>query len=110
MLVAPAGRRTVTAGSRGAAQRPRRRRLRSDNGLIKVHVTGPRARPPMPGGRGGDRGPGGPARVAVGVTGPSPVPIWNAKIIKCRARFTVDSGHMRIGSPRPPTFSIFGRQ
>jgi len=32
-------------GLPGAAWRLRRRRLRSDNGLIKVHATGPRGRP-----------------------------------------------------------------
>jgi hypothetical protein len=31
-------------------------------------------------------------------------------IIKCRTGCTVDSGHARMGSPRPPTFSIFGRK
>ena len=31
-------------GSLGTAWRPRRRRLRSDNGLIKVHAAGPRGR------------------------------------------------------------------
>src|SRR5215467_5758185 len=38
---APASHKTVKAGPRGAAPRPRRRLLRSDNGLIKVPVTGP---------------------------------------------------------------------
>jgi hypothetical protein len=31
-------------------------------------------------------------------------------IIKSRTGCTVDSGHARMGSPRPPAFSIFGRQ
>jgi hypothetical protein len=99
MRVAPASRKTVMAGTRGTARRLRGRRLRSDNGLIKVHAADSRGRalgaqPPRD-----DRDWAARPGAQSEATGPPSVRDlecqdrnWNAKIVKCRAWLTVDSG------------------
>ena len=110
MPVAPASRGTATTGCPGrpevCATGGYGLITVSSRSMQRVHAAGPS----VPSSHGYDRGRAGRARPQSEVTGPVPVRDLEAKIIKCRTGCTVDSGHARMGPPRPPTFSIFGRR